>query len=114
MIAKDLLEPEPEDEETSMTGIETYDDNNQEVQSPATPAEPMDENTPQPTSAADSPFARAVDLDSQAATPYESTAEPELDRMDVVDEEGVTSGDEPLLRARLASACAIALLAYFH
>lgn len=121
MIAEDLVETEPEDEEASMTGIEIYDDSKediQEVESLAT-AEPMDENTPQPTSAADSPLTRPIDLDeasrsSQAATPYESTAEPEQDRMDVVDEEGVTSGDEPLLRARLASAYAIALLVYLH
>ncbi|KAE9410562.1 hypothetical protein BT96DRAFT_1012080 [Gymnopus androsaceus JB14] len=111
MIEKDLLKPEPEDEEAPMTEID-HEEEIQQVESPIgqpTPAEPMDENTPQITSAAQSPLHLPIDLgaedeasrSSQAATPYESTAE---ERMDVADEEGATSGDEPLLKARTAKA----------
>ncbi|KAJ4478152.1 hypothetical protein J3R30DRAFT_3702892 [Lentinula aciculospora] len=45
-----------------------------------------------------------VSRSSQALTPHEWTIEPEQDHVEVVDEEGATSGDEPLQRARRAKA----------
>lgn len=103
VVEKDLLEPESEetaeDEKSKEDIVEVADQTLR-----------MDDDTPQPMITADTPVNAPAELpidpedeasrSSQAATPFE---EAEPDQMEVVDEEGVASGDEPLQRARQAS-----------
>ncbi|KIK68102.1 hypothetical protein GYMLUDRAFT_36932 [Collybiopsis luxurians FD-317 M1] len=134
LVEKDLLKAEPEDEEVPVgekegkevsvgfqEGKEVFHDSKddiEEVETLATPIagnEAKDDETPQPTSIADAdadvnpsatPAADAENEASRAVTPHESIADTEPDRMEVVDEEGVTSSDEPagLHKARLVKA----------
>jgi len=103
VVEKDLLDPEPE---------ETAEDEKiKEDLAEVADQTKRDDNTPQPMITVDTPVTTHTDLpvdpedevsrSSQAPTPYE---EAEPDRMEVADEEGVVSGDEPLQRARQAKA----------
>ncbi|KAF5390659.1 hypothetical protein D9757_002760 [Collybiopsis confluens] len=108
VVEEVLLKAEPEDEEAPATVKEIpheHKEDYNETESLPTPPQPTGITESRANSSAP-PAVDAEDEASRAVTPHESIADTETDRVEVVDEEGVTSNDEytGLQKARLAKA----------